>query len=277
MSHARHPETRGGHISPVRVEAPAPRAHLRDTPRVAMPNVPSHRRLITACTLLLGCLLSASSHAVATDAPLRDTPPSETRSRYLDTPAAPSPERAAVPTYIEPEDVLLPKGAWVAHGGLALLPVAGVWGASRVGGDTRVGATAAETATGMLLGAIPSRLLFFRPAAPSPGRWMELETVAFGGGFVLTPPLTALGTWGLGELAFGESHHPGRAYLGALGGAALGTLLGVIVHEALVKLSKPSARLKSGRQLVGLGFIGVGATLGYQWAGGGPRPDGHTR
>ncbi|WP_240358653.1 hypothetical protein [Myxococcus vastator] len=243
-----------------------------------MPNVPSHRRSSPfVCTLLLGCLWPTWGHAAAADAPLRDTPPSEPRSKYFDTPAGTSPERAAVPTYIEPEDVPLPKGAWVAHGGLALLPVAGVWGASRVGGDTRVGATAAQTAAGMLLGAIPSRLLFFRPAAPSPGRWMELETVAFSGGFVLTPPLTALGTWGLGELAFGKSHHPGRAYLGALGGAALGTLLGVIVHEALVTLSKPSARMKSGRRLIALGFIGVGATLGYQWAGGGPRPDGHTQ
>ncbi|AEI63552.1 hypothetical protein [Corallococcus macrosporus] len=242
-----------------------------------MPNEPFHRRSPLACTLLLGCLLPTVSHAVAADAPLRDAPPSEPRSRYFDTPTGTAPERAAVPTYIEPEDVPLPTGAAVAHGAFALLPVAGVWGASRVGGDTRVGATASQTAAGMLLGAMPSRLLFFRPAAPSPERWMELETVAFGGGFVLTPPLAALGTWGLGELAFGKSHHPGRGYLGALGGAAVGTLLGVIVHEALVKLSRPSARLKSGRQLIALGFIGVGATLGYQWAGGGPRPDGHTQ
>ncbi len=235
--------------------------------------VSSLRRSPFAACALLGSLLSLGAHAASADAPLRETAPA---GRYFD-PTGDAPPRAAVPTYVEPEDVPLPTGAAVTHGAFAVLPVAGIWGASRVGGDTRVAATASQTAAGMLLGAMPSRLLFFRPAAPSPERWVELETVAFGGGLVLTPPLTALGTWGLGELAFGRSQHPGRAYVGALAGAAAGTLLAVITHEVLVKLSKPSARGSTARKLIGLGFIGAGATLGYQWAGGGPRPDGHTR
>jgi|GEM_PF-4020317 len=257
---------------------PAPRVPtFPASPRAAMPDAPFLRSPSPACALLLGCLLSTvagaegprgarESSALATDAPLREHEP-----------GTPSPGRAAPPTYAEPEDVPLSSGAGAAHGALAVIPVAGVWGASRVGGDTRVAATASQTAAGMLLGALPSRLLFFRPIAPSPGRWMELETVPFGGGLVLTPPLAALGTWSLGELAFGRSQHPGRAYLGALGGAAVGTLLGVIAHEALVKCSRPSARGKRVRHLIALGFIGAGATLGYQWAGGGPRPDGPTQ
>jgi hypothetical protein len=193
----------------------------------------------------------------------------------LDPGGTRSREKSGVPVDSDGEDVPLPEGAWVAHGGLALLPLGGIWGASRVGGDTRLGATASQTAAGMLLGSLPSRLLFFRPMAPSRGRWMELEVAGFGAGLVLTPPLAALGTWGLGELAFGESQDRGDAYLGALGGAAAGALLGVVVHEVLVRLAGPSARLKTGRQLIALGFIGVGATVGYQWAGGGPRPDRH--
>ncbi|WP_426756204.1 hypothetical protein [Myxococcus sp. Y35] len=303
------------------------------SPRVPMPNVSSPRSSVTACALLLGCLLSTGARAAATDAPLQEretaTPagapaadaplqehepatdaslgqpehftPDESPAAEVPlqgresgpatpvgAPATDAPLRqretassssapAAVPTYIEPEDVPLPTGAAVAHGAVAAVPVVGIWGATRVGGDTRLGATATQTAAGMLLGYMPSSLLSFRPAAPSPERWMELETVAFGAGFVLTPPLAALGTWGLGELAFGRSQHQGRAYLGALGGAAVGTLLGVIAHEALVKLSRPSAKGKSSRQLIALGFIGAGATLGYQWAGGGPRSDGPAR
>ena len=187
------------------------------------------------------------------------------------------PGMSGVPMDSDGEDVPLRTGAWVAHGGLALVPVGGLWGATRVGGDTRLTSTASEAAAGMLLGSMPARLLFFRPMAPSSGRWMELEVVAFGAGLVLTPPMTALGTWGLGELAFGGSRDRGDAYLGALGGAAAGALLGIVVNEVLVKLSGQSSRLKTGRQLIALSFIGVGATVGYQWAGGGPRPDGPTR
>jgi hypothetical protein len=184
---------------------------------------------------------------------------------------------SGVPEQSHGQDVPLSTEAWVAHGGLTLLPLGGIWAASRVGGDTRLTSTASETTLGMLLGSMPARLLFFRPAAPSGGRWTELEVTAFGAGLVLTPPMAALGTWGLGELAFGGSRDRGNAYLGALGGAAAGTLLGVAAHEVLMRLAGPSARLKTERQLIALGFIGAGATVGYQWAGGGPRPNGHTR
>lgn len=254
--------------------------------------------------LLLGCLLAPMARA-ASDAPLRrDTemaqdaqapatteapiaPPApednQAREAPRNEPAASGkggtrlPGMSGVPEDSDGEDVPLTMGAWVAHGGLALVPLGGIWGASRVGGDTRLTSTASEAAAGMLIGSMPARLLFFRPMAPSSGRWMELEVVAFGAGLVLTPPMTALGTWGLGELAFGGSRDRGDAYLGALGGAAAGALLGIVVNEALTALSGQSSRLKTERQLIALGFIGMGATVGYQWAGGGQRPDGHTR
>ncbi|MBZ4417518.1 hypothetical protein [Myxococcus sp. RHSTA-1-4] len=235
-------------------------------------------RVSFTVSLLLGCLLAPVASA-ASDAPLRQ----DEESR--DAPAGPAspdtggtrlPGMSGVPLGSDGEDVPLTAEARVAHGGLALLPLGGSWGATRVGGDTRLGATASETAAGMLLGAMPSRLLFFRPKAYNRSRWVEMEVVAFGAGLVLTPPLTALGTWGLGELAFGRSRDPGDAYLGALGGAAVGALLGVVVHEVLVKLAGPSSHLKTARQLIALGVIGAGATVGYQWAGGGPRPDRNT-
>ncbi len=267
--------------------------------------------------LLLGCLLAPVAHAASdaplrrgqalrlqeqespsdtamtpepvtdeargTDAPAHE--PSPATGASSTTPEPPSsgrggtrlPGMSGVPVQSNGEDLPLSPEAWVAHGGLTLLPLGGVWAASRVGGDTRLTSTASETAAGMLLGSMPARLLFFRPATPNGGRWTELEVVAFGGGLVLTPPLAALGTWGLGELAFGGSKDRGNAYLGALGGAAVGALLGVAAHGVMMKLAGPSARLKSVRQLIGLGFIGAGATVGYQWAGGGPRPDEHTQ
>ncbi|MFY1826534.1 hypothetical protein ACN47A_11520 [Myxococcus fulvus] len=195
------------------------------------------------------------------------------------TPSEDTPPLGASSTYqpTRPEDAPLSTGAWVAHGGLALLPLGGIWGATRVGGDTRLGATSAQTAAGMLGGYLPSRLLFFRPATPGSGRWMDLEVAAVGGGLLFTPPLAALGTWGMGELAFGRSEDRADAYLGALAGAAAGTLLAAAVDGLLTKLSEPATRLQVVRQLIALAFVGSGATLGYQWAGGGPRSHQPTR
>ncbi|TQF14364.1 hypothetical protein FJV41_19200 [Myxococcus llanfairpwllgwyngyllgogerychwyrndrobwllllantysiliogogogochensis] len=266
-----------------------------------MPRPPPRARFLLS-TWLLALLLgppsaSASPGHFAADAPLRRTDPRDTNaegpraphdprsalSLRDDTTSAASPDgtrlpgMSGVPVPSAPEDLPLSTGAWVAHGGLALLPLGGVWGATRVGGDTRLGATTAETAAGMLAGYLPSRLLFLRPTTPGGGRWADLEVAAFGGGLLFTPPLAALGTWGMGELAFGRSQDQTDAYLGALGGAAAGTLLAAAVDGLLSKLAEPSTRLKSARALIGLALIGSGATLGYQWAGGGPRSNQHTR
>jgi hypothetical protein len=167
------------------------------------------------------------------------------------------------------EDVPVSAGAWVAYGTSALVPLGGVYGASRVGGE-RLWVTAAETAAGSLVGSAPGALLFLQPAAAG-GRWAELDVAGFGAGLVLTPPLAALGTWGLGELAFAGSRDRGHAFLGAMGGAAAGMLLGLAVHGVLEEVVDNTDRLKLVRKYIALGFIGSGATVGYQWAGGGPR------
>lgn len=166
----------------------------------------------------------------------------------------------------EPDTTAKLSGATLAaHGGLTLLPLASVWAATRVGGDTRLGATAAEAATGTLLASLPGRFLFVHPSYPQ-GRWLELEVGAFGAAFVVTPPIAALGTWGMGEVAFGDSEQRGRAYLGALGGATAGMLLGIAAHEALRHLAGSSERLATLRGYLAFCLIGTGATVGYQWS-----------
>jgi hypothetical protein len=167
-------------------------------------------------------------------------------------------------------DAPVTPGAWVMYGTSALVPLGGIYGASRMGGE-RLWVTGLETVAGSVVGGLPGTLLFLQPAHAG-GRWTELDVAAFTTGLVLTPPLAALGTWGLGELAFDGSRERGRAFLGALGGAAVGTLLGVVMHGALEEIVGNTDSLKALRKYIAIGFIGSGATLGYQWAGGGPRP-----
>lgn len=186
------------------------------------------------------------------------------------TPPPWTPQPPGAPAQGGHADAPLSTGAWVAHGTLTLLPLGGVYSASRVG-DDRLWAVGAQTGAGMVAGWLPSRLVFFRPQATGP-RWMEWEVSVFGAGLVLTPALAGLGTWALGEWAFHGSRHRGNALLGAMGGAAVGTLLGVVVHGVLEHLAAPGSRLKAWRQSIALGLVGTGATVGYQWAGGGPRP-----
>lgn len=205
--------------------------------------------------LLLGLLFWATLSAAQPDSssPVHGVPEASRASS----------ERAA-------SDVPLSTGAWVAHGSLTLLPLGGVYTASRLE-DERLWAVSAQTGAGMLAGWLPSRLLFFRAQEAGP-RWMEWEVSTFGTGLVLTPAMAALGTWGMGEGALHGSRDRGSALLGALGGAAVGTLLGIAAHGLLEWLVAPGERLKAVRQFIALGIIGAGATAGYQWAGGGPKP-----
>jgi hypothetical protein len=194
--------------------------------------------------------------------PVESTPRAEApKTGTAELPASTPPHVAA--------DAPLSAGVWVMHGTLALVPLGGVYGASRLEGE-RLWVTAAETVAGSVTGSLPAGLLFLQ-SAEAGGRWMELDVAAFGVGLALTPPIAALGTWGLGELAFHGSQERGRAYLGALGGAAAGMLLGVAVHGLLEEVVGNRSRLAWLRKAIALGFIGSGATVGYQWAGGGPR------
>ncbi|HYO74124.1 MAG TPA: hypothetical protein VEU33_49440 [Archangium sp.] len=193
----------------------------------------------------------------------------EPREAVPDVEQTPPPEKTErTSPHLTAEAPVTP-AAWMTYGAASLAPLGGVYGASRLGGE-RLWVTAAETAAGSLVGAVPGSLLFIQ-SAEAGGRWAELDVAAFGAGLVLTPPLAALGTWGLGELAFDGSQNRGRAFLGSLGGAAVGTLLGVVVHGLLEEVVDNRPTLGWFRKYIALGFIGSGATVGYQWAGGGPR------
>ncbi len=181
---------------------------------------------------------------------------------------APAPSPANTPPQVA-ADLPISAGAWVAYGTASLVPLGGVYGASRMEGE-RLWVTAAETAAGSVVGSLTGGLLFLQPANAG-GRWAELDVAVFGVGLALTPPAAALGTWGLGELAFDGSQNRGDAFLGALGGAAVGMLLGVAIHGLLEEMVGNSDQLMLVRKYIALGFIGSGATVGYQWAGGGPR------
>ncbi|WP_147445438.1 hypothetical protein [Corallococcus aberystwythensis] len=207
--------------------------------------------------------------------PTPEPPPPPLEPTVLDAPFldAEPPPPAVPPRALRPfiphgepdTEAPLSGGTWAAHGGVALLPLGAVWGATRVGGDTRLGATAAEAAAGTVLASLPGRFLFVHPSYPQ-GRWLELEVGAFGAAMVVTPPVAALGTWGMGEVAFGDSQDRGRAYLGALGGATVGMLLGIAAHEGLRHLAGSSERLDFLRRYLALSLIGSGATVGYQWS-----------
>lgn len=203
--------------------------------------------------VLLWLLLWATTSFAQADAPRVDWRPGA-------SPAPPAPE---------PADAPLSAGAWVAHGTLTLLPLGGTYAVSRLenGGAWP---TAAQTGAGMAAAWVPSGLLFFRPQSAGP-RWAEWDVSLFGLGLVATPALAGLGTWTMGEWAFHGSQHRGRALLGAMGGAAAGTLLGVVTYEVLERLAAPGSQMKGWRRGIALGFVGSGATAGYQWAGGGPR------
>ena len=209
-------------------------------------------------------LLPANTNVESPSLPVEPGPQAEPTQRE----PAPAPTPATTSPHLR-EDAPVSAGAWMAYGSSALVPLAGVYGASHVGGE-RLWVTAVETAAGSVAGMLPGTLLFLQPAQAG-GRWAELDVAGFGAGLVLTPPLAALGTWGLGELAFNGSQDRGRAYLGALGGAAAGTLLGLGVHGLLEEVVGNTDQLKAVRKYIALGFIGSGATVGYQWARGEPR------
>jgi hypothetical protein len=163
-------------------------------------------------------------------------------------------------------------GPLLTFGPASLTLVAGV-GASAYGAgqihDDRAWRTGLEIAGGAALGLFP--WLGVTELAPSaegydatPGGAMTgfLHVMSIGA----MPTFAGAGTWAVGELA-GGSQHRGRAFLGAWGGAAAGTLVAVPLSR-LVRDAHPGVRLAV--NTLGLLVVSSGATLGYQLAGGGP-------
>lgn len=88
------------------------------------------------------------------------------------------------------------------------------------------------------------------------------------GGFTLQLGATTLGTWATGELGLSPTRNPGAS----LGGAFLGALVGAAVGLALdALLEKVFPHNEALRWSFAIGLAGSGATVGYQWLGGGPR------
>jgi hypothetical protein len=84
-----------------------------------------------------------------------------------------------------------------------------------------------------------------------------------------TPLLVGFGTWGIAEDVEG-SQQPAAGLLGAWAGAAAGTGLGLAVNRLAPGASLP---VRTAIKLFGLAIVGVGASLGYQLASGGPADD----
>jgi hypothetical protein len=206
-------------------------------------------------------LVDEASHEESSEASYSEVDPLPVLPMRLEpAPARPFPK---------PPDAPMASGGWVAHGAFTLLPLGAVYGASQLRGEP-LWVTALQTASGSLAASLPGKLLFMHPPDAG-GRWAELDVAAFGVGLVTAPPLAALGTWSVGELVFTGSQDRGRAFLGALGGAATGTLLALAMHGLLEELGGNSPAGKQLRELLGVSLIGAGATVGYQWARGAPR------
>lgn len=162
--------------------------------------------------------------------------------------------------------------------GLAATAAGGAAGASSFH-DEKFGRTFAEAGVGGLVGAAPNVLLVGgaiglsysvgeKGAAAEIGSTFSTMSLAFG--LILGPPITALGTYGTGELAFEGSKN--GAFLGTLGGAYVGSAAAIAVSILGRSLWRsPDIWLPI---LVGVasGLVSSGATMGYHLAGGGPPP-----
>jgi hypothetical protein len=152
--------------------------------------------------------------------------------------------------------------------GASLLLGTGAFGASEIN-DERFLFTGGQVLGGAALSLLPAMAL----DAYSPARGWGIGTAGamrfmfFSAGALTAPLLGAVGTWGMGELLHG-SRSPGAAFGGAVAGAAVGTLLSIGVTLLLKDLPR---ELQPATLGLTLGFIGSGATLGYQALGGGPR------
>lgn len=233
---------------------------------------PSHAREYFAPLVALSCLLWAlpgwgreARLPARGDAPLRARPVQGLPLLAVPPLRAEPPGVAEAPGVEQP----VPVEAWVAWGAFSLAPLVALYAAGHSSGE-RLWVVSAQAAAGAVAGWLPARLLFLYPAQAG-GRQAELDVAAFGAGLVLTPPLAALGTWGLGEVAFQGSRDAGGALLGALAGAAVGTLLGVAIHGVLEEAMGNRPEHSWVREWVALELVGVGAAVGYQQGGGGPR------
>lgn len=182
------------------------------------------------------------------------------------SPSAATPRDApAASAAVTGDDVI---GAGSAVVSAAALLGAGAYGASRIHGASFL-LTGGTAVGGAALSLWPAMAL--DENAPWRGGWGPegaLRLFLFSAGAVGAPMLGALGTWGTGELLHG-SRAPGAAFGGAIAGAVLGELVGMGLSYLLRNVPDEFKPLTLG---ITVGFIGSGASVGYQLLGGGPRP-----
>ncbi|WP_375769123.1 hypothetical protein NR798_46900 [Archangium gephyra] len=162
---------------------------------------------------------------------------------------------------------LLNAGSFVLGSSVPL--VAGSLSAGRIN-DQRVLLMGGQALGGAALSVLPS--MWLDGSSPwrgwGPGMGGAIKMTTFSAGALTAPLLGAVGTWGTGELLQG-SRNPAAAFGGVLAGAAVGTLLSLGVNYLLRELPREFQPATLG---LTIGFIGSGATIGYELLGGGPRP-----
>ncbi|MCP3141597.1 hypothetical protein [Pyxidicoccus xibeiensis] len=144
--------------------------------------------------------------------------------------------------------------------------VAGSLGAGRMH-DQRFLRMGGQALGGATLSLLPSMWLDEGSPWQGWGPGGTLRLLEFSAGVVTAPLLGAAGTWGTGMLLQG-SRNPAAAFGGALAGAFVGALLSLGVNYLLREF--PVA-FQPARLGLTVGFIGSGATVGYDLLGGGPR------
>jgi hypothetical protein len=159
-------------------------------------------------------------------------------------------------------------GKW-ALGTLAFA-TPGVFGGTSINGE-RYWATTVQTLSGSLLGTIPlllspGEMQMFVAHGPSGcviGDYFSC--LVYGGEAAVASVLTGLGTFAAGESMRG-SRRTGAAFGGAMAGAFAGTLSAAVLSIVVSEILPDGITVG-----MDLGLMGSGATIGYQWAGGGPR------
>lgn len=159
-------------------------------------------------------------------------------------------------------------GKWA----LGTLPFAtpGVFGGASINGE-KYWATPAQTLSGSLLGALPLLLSpgetqMFVAHGPSGCLFGDyFGCLVYGGEAAVASILAGLGTFAAGE-SMRSSRRTAAAFGGAMAGAFAGTLSAAVLSIVVSEILPDGITVG-----MDLGLMGSGATIGYQWAGGGPR------
>jgi hypothetical protein len=173
--------------------------------------------------------------------------------------------------YWSPANALL-KESYAVKWALGTLVFAtpGVFGGTSISGE-KYWATTTQTLSGSLLGTLPlllspGEMQMFVAHGPSGCIFGDyLSCMIYGGEAAAASVLAGLGTFAAGESMRG-SRRTGAAFGGAMAGAFAGTLSAAVLSIVVSEILPDGITVG-----MDLGLMGSGATIGYQWAGRGPR------